>query len=133
MAKYGTLGELDEEVQTKRKELEALAAEMEIRSQELDAAGERLEGLQKETVAVEKALATYRRLEAIGFDEKALEEMAKVAEKYGGPRKVLAGVNSFGDLSEIKAASEEMHGKLQQQKAMLKDVEDKHSHLKSAI
>ncbi|MDH5696616.1 MAG: hypothetical protein OEZ00_08490 [Dehalococcoidia bacterium] len=144
VAKYGSLGELDEEVKTRREELDkelrtkreevgTLASEIESRRQELDAAGERLEGLQKETVAVEKALATYRRLEAIGFDEKALQELAKVADKYGGPRKVLTAVNSFGDFSGIKAASEEMQGKLQQQRTTLKELEEKHSHLKSAI
>ena len=133
MAKHGSLEELDEEVQTKRGALDTLATEMESRAQELAAAGERLEGLQKETVAVEEALATYRRLEAMGFDEKALDELAKAAEKYGGPRKVLTAVNSFGDLSEIKAASEEIQGKLQQQRTTLKDLEGKHSHLKSAI
>lgn len=132
--------ELDQEAQTKRQELEALAAEMETRSQELDAAGQKLdaagqklEEVQNQTAAAEKALATYGRLEATGFDEKALAELAKATEKYGGPRKVLAAVNSFGDLSGIKAASEEAQGKLQQQKAALKDVEGKHSHLKSAI
>jgi len=133
VAKYGNLGQLDQELQTKREALGTLASEIESRRQELDAAGERLEGLQKETVAVEEALATYRRLEAIGFDEKALQELAKATDKYGGPRKVLAGVNSFGDFSGIKAASEEMQGKLQQQRTTLKELEERHSHLKSAI
>jgi len=81
VAKYGDLGELNKEVQTKRGELEALAGEMKGCTQELDAAEERLEGLQKETAAVEKALATYTRLEATGFDEKALQEMAKVSRQ----------------------------------------------------
>ena len=133
VAKYGNLGQLDEELGTKREEVGTLASEIESSSQELAAARERLEGLQKETVAVEEALATYRRLEAIGFDEKALQELAKATDKCGGPRKVLADVNSFGDLSQIKTASEEMQGKLQQQRATLKELEERHSHLKSAI
>ena len=133
VAKYGTLGELNEGVESKRKELDTLATEMDSRNQELDAANQKLEEVRNETATMGKALATYRRLEAMGFDEKALQELAKATDKYGGPRKVLAGVNSFGDLSRIKAASEEMQGKLQQQRATLKDLEDKHSHLKSAI
>lgn len=133
VAKHGSLEELDEEVQTKQGALDTLATEMESRAQELDAAGQKLEEIRNETATIGKALATYKRLEAIGFDEKALQELAKATDKYGDLRTVLAGVNSFGDLSEIKAASEEMRGKLQQQKAALKDVEGKHSHLKSAI
>ena len=133
VVKHGSLEELDEEVKTKREALDTLVSEMESRAQELDTAGQKLEEVRNETATLEKALATYRRLEAVGFDEKALRELAKATDKYGGPRKVLAGVNSFGDLSRIKAASEEMQGKLQQQRATLKELEERHSHLKSAI
>jgi len=155
VAKYATLGELDEELQTKqegldkevktrreeldkelrakRKELDSLTSEIESHRQELATASQKLEEIRNETATIVEALATCKRLEAIGFDEKALQELAKAADKYGGPRKVLAGVNSFGDLSGIKAASEEMQGKLQQQRATLKDLEEKYSHLKSAI
>lgn len=125
--------ELDKELRTKRDEVGALASEMESRNQELDAASQKLEEVRSETATIEEALATYRRLEAIGFDEKALGELAKAAEKYGGPRKVLTALNSFGDLSQIKATSDEMQGKLQQQRTTLKDLEEKHSYLKSAI
>jgi len=75
----------------------------------------------------------YGILKACGFDEKALGELTKAAEKYGTPRKVLTGLNSFGNLSEIKAATEETQDKEKQQRAILKDLEKKHSHLKSAI
>ena len=125
--------ELDKELRTKRDEVGALASEMESRNQELNAASQKLEEVRSETATIEEALATYRRLEAIGFDEKALGELAKTAEKYGGPRKVLTALNSFDDLSQIKATSDEMQGKLQQQRTTLKDLEEKHSYLKSAI
>ena len=75
----------------------------------------------------------YGILKACGFDEKALGELTKAAEKYGTPRKVLTVLNSFGNLSEIKAATEETQDKEKQQRAILKDLEEKHSHLKSAI
>jgi len=133
VAKYGGLGELDEEVKTKQEKVKALTSEIESHRQELATASQKLEEIRNETATIVEALATCKRLEAIGFDEKALQELAEAADKYGGPRKVLAGVNSFGDLSGIKAASEEMQGKLQQQRATLKDLEEKYSHLKSAI
>lgn len=133
VAKYGALGELDEELKNKREKLETLAAEMESRSQELAAAGRKLEEAQKELVAVEKSLAIYKGLEAMGFNEKALSQLTKVADKYSDPRKVLTALNSFSDLSEIKAASEEIQGKVQQQRVVLKDLEEKHPHLKLAI
>ena len=75
----------------------------------------------------------YGIFKAAGFDEKALGELTKAAEKYGTPRKVLTALNSFGNLSEIKAATEETQGKEKQRRAILKDLEEKHSHLKSAI
>jgi len=75
----------------------------------------------------------YGILKAAGFDEKVLGELTRAAEKYGIPRKVLAALNSFGNLSEIKAATEETQGKEKQQRVVLKDLEKKHSHLKSAI
>jgi len=133
VAKYGNLGELDQELQTRRKELETLGIQMESRSQELDAASQKLEEVQKGTATMEKALATYERLEAMGFDEKVLGELAKAAEKYGDPRKVLRGVISFGDLSKIKATAENLKNKVKQKRAMLKSLEDEHSHLKEPI
>ncbi len=144
VAKYGSLGELDEEVKTRREELDKelqakregvgiLTSEIESRSQELAAAGQKLEEVQKELVAVEKSLAIYKGLEAIGFNEKVLSQLTKVADRYGAPRKVLTALNSFSDLSDIKAASEELQGKVQQQRVVLKDLEEKYSHLKLAI
>lgn len=133
VAKYGNLAEQDHELQNKRGELEALTDGIKQRSQKLDALGKRLEGLQNEVATVEKALETYRRLQAIGFDEKTLDRLASAADKYGGAREVLTAVNSFDSFSEIRAASEEIRSKLRQQKTALKGLEDKYSHLDSAI
>ena len=66
----------------------------ESRSQKLETTGKRLETVQKQATDLRRALATYRRLEATGFDEKALGELAKATEKYGEPRKVLAAQNN---------------------------------------
>lgn len=112
VAKYGNLVELDEEVKTKREELETLAGEVGTRSRQLDTASKRLEGVRKETADLRKALATYGRLEAIGFDEKALGELAKAIEKYGTRRKVLTALNRFTDLSNIKAIAEDLKNKV---------------------
>ena len=144
VAVYGNLVKLDEEVKTRREELETLAAEMESRGQELatqvesrrqelDAAGQKLEELQNQTAAMEKALATYGRLEASGFDEKTLGELAKAAEKYGTTRKVLRAVNGFADLSNIKATDDELRKKVKQKRAMVKSLDEQYSHLKEPI
>lgn len=68
--------------------------------------------MRKETADLRKALATYGRLEAIGFDEKALGELAKAIEKYGTRRKVLTALNRFTDLSNIKAIAEDLKNKV---------------------
>lgn len=81
VAKYSSLGDLDEELKSKREELHTLATEMESRSRQLDIATKKMEGVRKETADLRKALATYRRLEATGFDEKSLGELAKLIEK----------------------------------------------------
>jgi len=123
----------ERELITKRGQLDTLAGEMESRSRELDTAGKRLEGVQKQAAELRKELATYRRLEGIGFNGKALGELEKAGKKYGTPRKVLIALNRFAGLSDIKTATEDMKGKLKQEKADIEAMEKKHLHLKSII
>jgi len=110
-----------------------LATEVESRNQELDAASQKLEEVQNKTAAAEKALATYERLEAIGFDEKVLGELTGAAEKYGTPRKVLRAINGFANLSNIKATDDELRTKVKQKRQMVKSLEEEHLHLKEPI
>jgi hypothetical protein len=133
LAKYGNLGELDQEVQNRREQLDTQASEMESRSRELDAAGRKLEEVRNETAANEKALATYEALRAIGFDEKTLGELAGAAEKYGTPRNVLRAINRFGDLTKIKAADDEFRNRVKQKRQMVKSLDEKYAHLKEPI
>lgn len=133
VSKYGNLGELDQEVQKRQRRLDAQAAEMESRSQELDAADKKLGEVQNEIVTKEKALATHDGLRAIGFDEKTLGELARAAEKYGTPGKVLRAVNRFVDLTKIKAADDELRNKVKQKRAMVKSLDEQYSHLKEPI
>jgi len=133
VTKYGTLRQLDEDLETKGEELENLAAEIESHSKELTAVSQRLEKVRNETVALEKVLATYERLVAIGFGEKALGELSKAVGKYGRPSEVLSAVNSFAALSDIKASHEGIQLKVQKETTTLENLRAKHSHLKSAI
>jgi len=133
VAKYGDLGELDQEVQNRREQLDNQATEMESRSRELDAAGSRLEKVRSEIATREKALATYEGLRAIGFDEEGLGELAKAAEKYGTPRKVLRAINEFGDLTRLKASEDELRNKVKQKRAMVTSLDDEYAHLKEPI
>lgn len=133
VAKYGNLVELDQEEQKRREQLDTQATEMESRKQELNAADKKLEEVQNEIAAREKALATYEGLRAMGFDEQGLGELAKAAEKYGTPRKVLRAVNRFVDLTKIKAADDELRNKVKQKRAMVKSLDEQYSHLKEPI
>jgi len=133
VAKYGNLGELDQEAQKKQEQLDAQATEMESRRQELDTAKHELEKVRNETAAREETLATYERLKAIGFDEQGLGELAKAAEKYGTPRKALRAVNRFVDLVRIKTIDDELRNKVKQKRATLKKLDEQYSHLKEPI
>jgi len=114
-------------------QLKGLQDQLETRRQELDKADKKLEKAQKETADLRKALATYRRMEAIGFDEKALGELAKASEKYGPPGKVLRAINRFADLSSIKATGDELRKKVRQKRAMIKNLDEQYSHLREPI
>ncbi|MBA7485547.1 hypothetical protein ES707_21095 [subsurface metagenome] len=114
-------------------QLKGLQAQIETRRQELDKAEKKLEKAQKETADLRKTLATYRRVEAIGFDEKALGELAKASEKYGPPGKVLRAINRFVDLSNIKATDDELRKKIRQQRQMIKSLDEEYSHLREPI
>jgi len=126
VAKYGNLKELDQEVGNRREQLDTQAFEMESRGQELDAAVRKLEKVRNEIATKEKALATYEGLRAIGFDDKTLGELAKAAEKYGTPHKVLSAINRFGDLSKIKAVDDEFKNKVKQKRAMVKSLDEQY-------
>ena len=133
VAKYGNLGELDQEVGNRREQLDTQAGEMESQSQELVALGRKLEKARNEIAAKEEILATYEGLRAIGFDEQRLGELAKAAEKYGTPRKVLRAVNRFVNLTKIKAVDDELRNKVKQKRAMVKSLDEQYSHLKEPI
>jgi hypothetical protein len=133
VAKYGNLEELDGEAQKRREQLDAQAAELESRSQELDTAKQRLEKVRNEIATKEKALATYEGLITVGFDEQGLGELARAAEKYGTPGKVLRAVNRFVDLTKIKAVDDELRNKVKQKRAMIKSLDEQYSHLKEPI
>ena len=133
IAKYGYLVKMDEEAQTKQKQLDAMATEMESRSQETATASQKLQELQNKAGAIEAALTTYRRLEAIGFNEKALSELAKAANNYGTPSTVLKAVNRFGSLSRIKEVDDELRDKVKQKRAMITSLDDQYAHLKEPI
>lgn len=133
VAKYGTLGELEGKLKTKQEELETLSAGIKSRSKEVTAASQKLEKVQKDMAGMEKALATYGRLEAIGFDEKALGELNEAAKKYGGPSDVLGAVNSFAALADIKASCERIQATVPKAVAALEKLRAEHTHLRSAI
>ena len=113
--------------------LKGLQTQIETRSLELDMAEKKLEKARDEMADVQKALASYQRLVSMGFDEKALGELEKAVKKYGTPRTVLTAVSRFAGLSDIKTATEDMKGKLNQEKADVEATEKKHLHLKSII
>lgn len=114
-------------------QLKGLQDQIETRRQDLDAAEKKLEEAQKGTADLREALATYRRLEASGFDEKALGELARAAEKYGPPGKVLRVIKRFVDLSNIKATDDELRSKAKKKRQMIKDLDEQYSHLKEPI
>ena len=128
---------LQAEIETHRQELDKVdkgfQTQIETRRQELGKAEKKLEKAQKETADLRKALATYRRVEAIGFDEKALGELAEASEKYGPPGKVLRAINKFGDLSNIKATDDELRKKVRQKRQMIKSLDEQYSHLREPI
>jgi len=133
LAKYGSLGELDQRLETKQGELETLAGEIDGRHRELDAAANRLQGVRKEIADAEDMLATYRRLAGLGFNEGALAQLAEATQKYGRPRQVLAALNRFGKLSDIKAAHEQLRDRVEQERTKLKTLQAEHSHLREPI
>ena len=100
---------------------------------DLDNAARKLEKLRQETATREKALVTYERLKAAGFDEKTLTELAKATEKYDKPAQVLMAINRFGDLSKIKAADLELSGKIKQKRESLKNLEKQRMQLKEPV
>ncbi|MBA7569888.1 hypothetical protein ES708_11630 [subsurface metagenome] len=128
---------LQDQIETRKQELDeadkGLQDQIETRRQELGKAEKKLEKAQKETTDLRKALATYRRVEAIGFDEKALGELAKASEKYGLPGKVLRAIDRFGDLSNIKATGDELKNKVKQKRQTIKNLDEEYSHLREPI
>lgn len=133
VAKYHNSTELDSELTAKQGQVEALDNQIKAQDAELEATGQSLKELQGEAANLEKALTTYERLAALGFDERALEELSKASDRYGAPSDVLAAINFFKDLSDIKAAYEATQAEVEKETAKLERLEARYSHLKSAI
>ena len=81
----------------------------------------------------EKLLALRKQLEEKGLDDRMLQEITDVINKYGGREKFFAAFNAYRNLSQIKAASRELEAKIDLQKITLAEMEAQESSLKSAI
>jgi len=99
---YGKLEMIKSEINR----LEEEKAELEKTIDNLEKMVRKLEKRREELAHI---LNNYNKLVKMGYDDKALHELSKATEKYGGLKGVLEAINTYKDLSSLnKEVSETM-------------------------
>jgi len=98
---YGSLVSIEAEINKKtptKKSLEKQVGDLDSKIENLEGKKEQIEG----------ALKLHKELEDLGFDKATLQELKKSSENYGKVKEVLAMVNTYTNLAELKTKVEEL-------------------------
>ena len=123
---YGSIGELQNEISSAKKELQDLSAEKAYIHKQLAETQTMLSELAK-------PLQAYHSAVDLGFGEEELADLAALAEKYGGPKAVLQALKAYGNYGGITDRISKAKAHLDSLKTEINKLDAKHNHLKSAI
>jgi len=136
---YGGLSEVLEAIQMFGK-LESVKNEVEkLEDLKRDLIGEvselkkKVSNLENQKSEIENVLSIYDELKKKGFDEVALEELRKAAEKYGRVKEVLTAVNSFREVKEIERKISEAEKMKSEIDAEIKMLRANYAHLQTVV
>ncbi len=118
LSKFGSLGELMEQVDSARHELENL-------NQQVEEAKTELNQLLKPVEAFEKAVKS-------GFGEQQLDRLSGLAEKYGGANEVLTAVEAYTSHADISTKAAQVKTDLAELQVKISNLETQYGYLKTA-
>jgi len=123
---YGSLSEMENEIEVSQDKLGELKANV-------DSLSQKSQQVEASLLELEKPLKAYQKISTMGFDEEELSNLANLAEKYGGPKAVLQALKLYTNYPEIKEKVEKAKAELGGLKAETGMLNDEYSHLKSAV
>ena len=123
---YGSLSEMENEIEVSQDKLGELKANV-------DSFNQKSQQVEASLLELEKPLKAYQKISTMGFDEEELSNLANLAEKYGGPKAVLQALKLYTNYPEIKEKVEKAKSELGSLKAEAGMLNDEYSHLKSAV
>jgi phage shock protein A len=118
LSKFESLGELTEQVDSTRNELESL-------NQQVVESETKLNQLLKPIEAYQKAVK-------LGFTEQELEKLSGLAEKYGGIKEVLEAVEAYTSHADISNKTTKAKTELDELRSKISKLETQYAHLKTA-
>lgn len=123
---YGSLEQLKAEIKATKEELNSF-------NEQTASLGRKLEQTQATLSELTKPLQAYHNVLELGFGEKQLDDLATLAEKYGGPKAVFQVLKGYNDYAEIKNKVSKAKSELGNLESEINKLSTKHSHLATAI
>jgi predicted nucleic acid-binding Zn-ribbon protein len=114
-------------------EIEAAEAKLEHVSSQLSDANKAVSAASKKVEEFKVPLDAYHEAVELGFGQAELENLATLAGKYGGPKKVLGAVRAFTDLSDLVNKTEKAKGALASVEAQIQQLQIKHGHIQTSV
>jgi len=123
---YGSLHDIEEEIQARQNNLNKLNAEN-------DTANKLLEKRKTELQELTSPLTALKKAKKLGFGEEELFKLSDLSIEWGGTEAVLAAFQANSDLSEIKEQIAESKSELSGWELEINNATTKHGYLISAI
>ena len=126
IAAYGSLEEMQANINAAKNELEAL-------STQTASANQKLQETQTKLSELSKPLDAYNKAMELGFGQKELVSLSLLTGKLGGPKAVLQAFKEYANLAEIKNRVTRAKSEMSALESEITKLNTKNHHLVSAI
>ena len=123
---YGSLSEIENQKKTADHELRQMEDKKTAAQHEL---AETKQKLAQERIP----LQSYQKVRDLGFDEKALVQLANVAEKHGGVKPFLKAMGAHGEYAAIMKDIQQAKSQRASLQTAIETLDAKHSHRRTAV
>jgi len=123
---YGSLQEM-------RSEYNHQASKKEKLEKVVEKSTQLVSSLEERRASAEETINLFQHINNMGYNEKALQDLENLSQKYGGVKDVIEAVNAYADLRGLKAEVEGIERRRANEESKLKKLNAEHAHLQTLI
>ena len=126
ISKYRTLQEVEEELTKAEERCQSVRNELASETKHLAEA-------KAKSFQLKQPLEAYGNAVKLGFSEGELGELANLAKKYGGVKKVFGAIKAYGELSDILGEITRARATHAEMKTKIAKTDQQYAHLKTSV